>query len=89
MTTDSIDPIPRYLTVAGESLRDPNLSVRITAPERDQGVSATCTGCGTEHTSDLYTGISDDPTENIRNNIFKAREWAQGHAEQCRAIPTA
>ncbi|MGW1137627.1 hypothetical protein [Streptomyces zhihengii] len=62
----------RYLTRAAEILGDRELTVDLTIRPNDQH-HAECRGCGDRHSVYLYTAV--------------AREWAQAHAETCRAMP--
>lgn len=91
--------LARYLTVAGEALRDPKLSVVITetGPRDDKRLHSTiarCDGCGDGDRTAWPDGsysYNDEfiPTPRDRAIAwaeFTAREWAQAHAEKCRAM---
>ncbi|MFD9630078.1 hypothetical protein [Streptomyces violascens] len=91
--------IARYLTVAGEALRDPNLSVTITETgprdgERLHMTVALCAGCGDEERTGWPDGTysySDEFIPTPREQAIAwaehtARTWAQAHAEKCRAM---
>lgn len=91
--------IARYLTLAGEALRDPNLSVVITetGPRDDEYLYTTvarCAGCGDDDRTAWPDGTysySDEFIPTPRHQAIAwaehtAREWAQGHAEKCRAM---
>ncbi|MDC0768381.1 hypothetical protein [Streptomyces sp. HD] len=64
--------IARYLTHAAELLHDAELTVDVTYG--DAKSTATCRGCGDCWSNDSYY------TNTVKN-------WAQQHAEKCRALP--
>ncbi|TSB26119.1 hypothetical protein [Streptomyces benahoarensis] len=87
--------IARYLTDAGKALSDPGLNVTVTEinhDERGGGVYATfaqCTGCpdGEKfHWDDGLYGYGMTHEESVERAADRARDWAQGHAETCRAM---
>jgi hypothetical protein len=64
--------ITRYLTVAGAALADRTITVDLFGPQRDGGdLYAVCRGCGYSWSHNYEPEI---------------RQWAQGHAENCRAM---
>ncbi|WP_438490720.1 hypothetical protein [Streptomyces sp. S186] len=87
--------IARFLTVAGEALRDPALTVDISLAGRRGFATAACSGCETIHTPINYEGYYLDceyaPEEALQKALDSARadasKWAQRHAEKCRALP--
>lgn len=82
--------IARYLTVVGA---DVDLTHRFTVNEPPEAYAtlANCTGCpaSSEHNHyRLVWGMTEQREEHqpeAANN--DAREWAQSHAEICRAVP--
>ncbi|MEE4419554.1 hypothetical protein [Streptomyces bugieae] len=93
--------IARYLTDAGKALGDLNLAVTITEIERDErggGVyvtAAECSGCPSAERFQWEDGFYDYGSrwhaltreEALARAEAKARNWAQSHAEKCRAMP--
>lgn len=84
--------IARYLTVAGATV---DLSLRLTLPPDPEPFAtlATCTGCPeTKEAShyrtrySLYSGGSVEEHDPSAAEA-EAHEWAQKHAETCRALP--
>ncbi|WP_327066868.1 hypothetical protein [Kitasatospora sp. NBC_01302] len=61
----------RYLTVAGAALADPSIAVDVISLKTG-GYDAQCNGC-TRIWGGAYT--------------LHVHQWAQEHAEKCRAIP--
>ncbi|MFI1161387.1 hypothetical protein [Streptomyces sioyaensis] len=66
--------IARYITVAGVALADPELAVEVTSFP-----AACCKGCGEDDAYDRSAAPYNSPR--------RARQWAQAHAEKCRAMP--
>ncbi|MFJ5680264.1 hypothetical protein [Streptomyces sp. NPDC093097] len=87
--------IIRFLTVAGEALRDPNLTVDMSLADHTRFATAACNGCGTTHTpvdyEAYYLDCEYSPEAAAERALASARvdaaKWAQAHAEKCRAIP--
>jgi hypothetical protein len=93
--------IARYLTLAGSSLGRDDLTVDITEIDRDErggGVYqtvASCSGCLKEERLQWEDGFYDYSSrfqqlsreESIQRSETKAHNWAQAHAETCRAMP--
>ncbi|PYC80490.1 hypothetical protein C7C46_12355 [Streptomyces tateyamensis] len=88
MTIPETDTVPvwpegvlaRYLTAGGAT-------VDIT---RGSGVdfTATCLGCGDAQECDHVSATCiGGPATALKANQGAAREWAQAHAERCRALP--
>lgn len=86
--------IARYLTVAGATVD----ITEIERNERGGGVyvtAACCSGCpaaerfrwedGFYESSSHWRSLTDE--ESLQRAGDKAREWAQSHAETCRALP--
>ncbi|MEW2578373.1 hypothetical protein [Streptomyces syringium] len=67
--------IARYLTRAGEALRDPSIAVDVVGggEYRDNNIYR----CGACRSKSLNSGTS----------LIYAEEQAQAHAEKCRALP--
>ncbi|MFJ4329111.1 hypothetical protein ACIP3A_39210 [Streptomyces tricolor] len=88
--------IARYLTVGTATVE-----ITETGPRDDDGFAATtvssCTGCPASDTQSWNTvsysfsneEIHRSVTEAAENAEVRARDWAQKHAEKCRAMPTA
>ncbi|MER7761329.1 hypothetical protein [Streptomyces sp. NPDC097619] len=86
--------IARYLTVGTATVE-----VAETGPRDDNGFGrdtvSTCTGCRTVETDRWNTtsySFSGEPihrsvTEAATNAEARSRQWAQRHAESCRAMP--
>ncbi|MFI8351294.1 hypothetical protein [Streptomyces sp. NPDC085596] len=75
--------IARYLTVGGAT-------VDITHTSHSGYVVATCNGCGNDHDIPTNGRLDDTPEEQERRVdqvLPDARDWAQDHAETCRAMP--
>ncbi|MFE9886849.1 hypothetical protein [Streptomyces scopuliridis] len=69
--------IARYLTLAGQSLGVPDLAVEIAINDADPDERLyvpRCKGCGEYDWRD-------------NTHELAARNWAQGHANKCRAMP--
>ncbi|MGA4960256.1 hypothetical protein [Streptomyces lavendulocolor] len=91
--------IARYLTVAGSSLGREDLAVEVSTrysdftPPEPIATSASCTGCpaATEVGHWFGSGSHVDGTymedRDPQRAAAQAREWAQAHAEKCRAMP--
>jgi hypothetical protein len=77
--------IARYLTDAGKALGDTNLAVSLTEIERNErggGVFTTVAECS------ACPAVERFHWENGKGLAEAgAREWAQAHAEKCRAMP--
>lgn len=75
--------IARYVNVVGAH-------VDITYASHSGLITATCTGCGWVDLTDTG-GYAYDPPEKEAARVEKAlpesREYAQAHAEKCRALP--
>lgn len=67
----------RYLTVGGAT-------VDITAYPSEQATQAKCTGCDSYDTTEWSQGDWSIGSEWAEAD---ARQWAQSHAETCRAMP--
>lgn len=92
--------IARYLTFAGSSLGRDDIAVDITCTqtERKKGrngevvgditLVAHCSGCA-DRDGTTYEGLYLDLVEPVLKSSYgdHTREWAQEHAETCRAIP--
>jgi hypothetical protein len=91
--------IARYLTVAGSSLGREDLAVEVVTrynaftPPEPIATSVSCTGCPASeeisHWLESYShfkGAYEEEHDQERANA-QAREWAQAHAEKCRAMP--
>lgn len=90
--------VARYLTDAGKALGDPALTVDITmaSVEHPAGevtvidvtFTARCHGCG-EAISSRFDDLFPDVVDGLLDSCYGryAREWAQAHAERCRALP--
>jgi hypothetical protein len=89
--------IARYLTVAGATVDLARKQIRHTFPDGILGTrgltSATCTGCPASGEfphwrtrTGTWSGSWDEdiPAEKADAD---ARDWAQAHAEKCRALP--
>ncbi|MFE1192899.1 hypothetical protein ACFW6E_08875 [Streptomyces olivaceoviridis] len=83
--------IARYLTVAGAHV---DLTHKLTLPPESEPFAtlATCTGCpatkevGHWTASHSYAdGVKEERDEERADSL--ARDWAQRHAETCRAMP--
>ncbi len=91
--------VARYLTVAGKVLADPTATVDIHAIGIDRQTSvgtvtdititAYCQGCRQKNVS-TYLGMD---ASTLGDDFFTSslsddtRDWAQTHAEKCRALP--
>lgn len=86
--------IARYLTVGGATVDITERSGYIHRTDPNETI-ATCTGCGQSkkicwdqevwsYTSNCYVEEFD---EGGQFSTPKVREWAQAHAEKCRAMP--
>lgn len=67
--------IARYLTAAGEALRDPSITVDVT---NDGRPDIRCAGCP-------ETFVVDSTY--ISGSLDTTHHWAQEHAEKCRGLP--
>lgn len=74
--------IARYLTVGGAT---------VDLTHRHSETRSKCSGCGThkDHTTKDFYYSHGEPVyfQNRDTADHNAREWAQTHAETCRAIP--
>ncbi|MFG2532737.1 hypothetical protein [Streptomyces sp. NPDC048516] len=80
--------IARYLTVAGTA--DPTAYVEITYTSHSGYLVATCAGCGDDEYTETHGRLDDPPereAERVEEALPESREWAQAHAEKCRAMP--
>ncbi|GAA3032384.1 hypothetical protein FHS39_002567 [Streptomyces olivoverticillatus] len=67
--------IARYLTRAGEALRDPSITVDVV-------------GGGEYHENNIYRcRACGSKSLNSGTNLIYAEEQAHAHAEKCRAVP--
>lgn len=96
--TEQPDVIGRYLTIGGATV---DITVRIRhdhiADEdgrnwADINHRAACTGCGAKEEFEDFgtedTGQARSAATNLTSSNGRAvKEWAQGHAETCRAMP--
>jgi hypothetical protein len=65
--------VTRYLTVAGSALADRSITVDLFGAQRDGGdLYAVCRGCGKSWSHNYEPSV---------------RQWAEGHADSCRALP--
>ncbi|MFD3955904.1 MULTISPECIES: hypothetical protein [Streptomyces] len=82
--------IARYLTVGGATV-DLTDQLNVLTPPQPYATLATCTGCpaSSEHSHHrLVWGMTVQREEHHPEAAVQgAREWAQSHAETCRAIP--
>ncbi|MFI0005751.1 hypothetical protein ACH4NR_36945 [Streptomyces globisporus] len=92
--------IARYLTVAGSSLSRDDIAVDITCTQtarekgrNDQEVGditlvAHCSGCS-DRDETTYEGLYLALVGTVLESFYgdHTREWAQTHAQTCRAIP--
>lgn len=87
--------IARYLTVAGSSLGRGDIAVDITCTQTarepeggDITLVAHCSGCS-DRDETTYKGLYLDRIGPVLKSFYgdHTREWAQEHAETCRAIP--
>ncbi|WP_062215791.1 hypothetical protein [Streptomyces sp. NBRC 109706] len=87
--------IARYATVGGGFVDVAERSGQYSKPEPTE-TAASCSGCSTVHVVDwgwsayhdeFGTGLQPDFDEGGRCSTPEAREWAQSHAESCRALP--
>ncbi|MFV8127520.1 hypothetical protein [Streptomyces syringium] len=69
--------VARYLTRAGEALRDPSITVDVSGVKGPYGYPYWCRGCMSKASACLSASFSLDT----------ARERAHQHAEACRALP--
>lgn len=69
--------IARYLTRAGEALRNPSITVDVSDVKGIYGYPYWCRGCGTKTPS--YLSASD--------SLDTVKQRAHQHAEACRALP--
>ncbi|MFK8844710.1 hypothetical protein [Streptomyces sp. Ac-502] len=93
--------LAKYLTRAGEAMRDASLAVSVNEIDRDErggSVHATvsaCGGCPDTERAYWENGFYDyggrwrplTGQESRQRAEREAREWAQAHAEKCRAMP--
>ncbi|MGV2914709.1 hypothetical protein [Streptomyces alfalfae] len=87
------DVIARYLTVAGEALADPTIATEV-IEHRDDYDTARCTPCGSTASYSMETARllakkrgADPGFLGPREPSRLAWQWAQEHAEKCRALP--
>ncbi|WP_037868243.1 hypothetical protein [Streptomyces sp. NRRL S-813] len=82
--------IARYLTVGGAHVDITYMCNALTPPE-PYATLANCTGCpdSSEHSHyRMVWGLTAQREERVPEAADKdAREWAQAHAETCRALP--
>lgn len=86
--------IARYLTVGGATVDITERSGYMTRTDPTETV-ATCTGCGASQKVEWTQGVWDYTADRMvdvhdeggHRSKQKACEWAQGHAEDCRAMP--
>lgn len=84
--------IARYLTVGGATV-DLTLRHTLHATPEPFETLATCTGCPASkqvsHYRALVPMFGGHPVEEHEREIAdaQARDWAQAHAETCRALP--
>lgn len=78
-TTWPENVMDRYLTVAGQALTDPSITVDVTLRSDEDGwdIQGLCRACHATFADSRYISGSHD----------SARHWAQEHAEKCRALP--
>ncbi len=95
MSTDTTPVIASYLTVGGATV-DITHESGYTDRDRPTHTKATCSGCTTAKWVDWWTGSGwgrpgnayDLVTATDRDDATtEARNWAQSHAETCRAMP--
>ena len=85
--------IHRYLTVAGEALRDPSIAVNVTeeksAVPEEEGYRSICSPCGEAEFYDYGRTIEGLGRKYVSALDAErlARKWAQDHAAECRALP--
>jgi hypothetical protein len=85
--------IARYLTKASEITGDLSTTVDVSEEEaedaKDEGYRAACQGCGTHTLYNLGRTVLTLKHEFVSaaDGERLAREWAQSHAETCRALP--
>lgn len=78
--------IARYLTKAAEILGD---DITVDVAETEQGYQARCRGCqytSFDYTSEYALRVVDERAY-ARPTDLLAGDWAQSHAEKCRAMP--
>ena len=76
-------PIARYLTVGGST-------VDLAYVSHSGLLKATCAGCGAAEVIDTGGLVTDPPEKEdarVDDVLPEARQWAQTHAETCRAMP--
>jgi hypothetical protein len=86
--------IARYLSVGGATV-DVTHKLNAFTPPEPLATLATCTGCGaddkTSHYRSVWHGSLDHGTFDEEHDQaaadHAARNWAQAHAEKCRAMP--
>ncbi|MFF1916123.1 hypothetical protein ACFVYE_31965 [Streptomyces sp. NPDC058239] len=85
--------IARYITVAGEALSDPSICTEVISHADDYD-TARCTPCGSTATYDMEIARflakkrgGDPDCLSLAEPSRLAWEWAQTHAEKCRAMP--
>ncbi|MFB6568405.1 MULTISPECIES: hypothetical protein [Streptomyces] len=89
-TAEPTAVVMRFLTVAGAALGREDITVDLTHLQDD--TRAKCNGCGQhkDHTTkNYYMGSDNKPVyfQDRAKGDKNAREWAQSHAEKCRAMP--
>lgn len=95
MTAWPEDVVDRFLTVAGAALADPTIYTQVIRPPGpDVYDIAHCSPCGQGVAYDMEiarfmaVGRGDDPSLLPPDKPSRmARQWAQEHAAQCRALP--
>lgn len=76
--------IARYLTVGGACV---DIKIDVYDDGRYCDATSTCTGCH-NYENHHHKRTSTQSSEVARRRAESdAREWAQGHAEKCRAMP--
>lgn len=83
--------VARYLTVGGATVDITELHTLPPNPE-PYATSAACTGCPATKEAGHYRSVYGDyggswDEHEPEAAEQKAREWAQAHAETCRALP--
>jgi hypothetical protein len=69
--------IARYLTDAGKALADPTITIDLTEDPDNGDISGVCRGCESTFDDSSYFG----------RDLGTGRDWAQEHAQTCRALP--
>jgi hypothetical protein len=85
--------LARYLTKASEITGDLSMTVdvseEVAEDPKDEGYLAACRGCGASTLYNLGSTVLTLKHEFVSaaDGERLAREWAQSHAETCRAMP--